>query len=109
MFDGLGVILCFPSQDLVNMVESGGQSVSTAMFSMNQMSAGQQHNTVKRRNKSTTTHDKKKMFEEVSTTFNWIKLVLLNNNRLLLEFFKLFASYTRCWRNLNKIKNCPEG
>uniref|UniRef100_A0A6A7FVZ9 Rap guanine nucleotide exchange factor 2-like n=2 Tax=Hirondellea gigas TaxID=1518452 RepID=A0A6A7FVZ9_9CRUS len=51
-------------QDLVNMVESRGQPVSNAMCSMNQMSAGQQHNTVKRRNKSATTHDKKKMFEE---------------------------------------------
>ncbi|XP_047738846.1 rap guanine nucleotide exchange factor 2 [Hyalella azteca] len=56
--------MCSTPYDLVSMVESGGQPVSTAMFAMNQMSAGQHHNTVKRRNKSATTHDKKKMFEE---------------------------------------------
>ena len=58
--------MCSTPYDLVSMVESGGQAVSNAILSMNQMNAGQQHNTVKRRNKSATSHDKKKMFEEVS-------------------------------------------
>ena len=43
-------------------VSMGG---SSAMFSMNQLNAGNHHNTVKRRNKAHTSHDKKKMFEEV--------------------------------------------